>query len=87
MQTTRKAVRYYIDHEADTPVIRSVPVSRPVQALAHTVEGTGSPTTNGSSTAETAAEHLASQTRRGAARHRLASLVQSSVRRRQRGRD
>lgn len=27
-QTTRKAVRYYIDREADTPVIRSVPVAR-----------------------------------------------------------
>lgn len=33
-QTTRKAVRYYIDRDADTPVIRSVPVARAIAPAA-----------------------------------------------------
>lgn len=73
MQTTRKAVRYYIDRDADTPIIRSVPVTRP-SSTGETAKSRINP--------ESAAEHAANEHRRRAARHRLASLVQASVRKR-----
>lgn len=78
MQTTTKATRYYIDRDADMPVIRSVPVSRPaVSALAdsqpaldHHIEG-----------GETGATAFAaSESRRRDTRRRLTSMVQASVR-------
>lgn len=68
MQTTRKAVRYYIDRDADTPVIRSVPVSRPAMA----------------ERADAAYVAPTDTSRRPAARERLASLLESSVRRHRR---
>jgi hypothetical protein len=73
MQTTRKAVRYYIDREADTPVIRSVPVAR----ATITRQAESEPARNGEQDATTFA---AAESRRRDARHRLTSMVQASVR-------
>jgi hypothetical protein len=73
MQTTRKAVRYYIDREADTPVIRSVPVSRPVTVRLPEADLAR----DGGQDATTFA---AAESRRRDARHRLTSMVQASVR-------
>jgi hypothetical protein len=68
MQTTRKAVRYYIDREADTPIIRTVPVVRPaVSAPARQAE-------------QDATSYAAAESRRRDARHRLTSMVQAGVR-------
>jgi hypothetical protein len=64
MQTTRKAVRYYIDREADTPIIRTVPVSRAVATA----------------TEQDATTYAASESRQRDTRHRLASMVQAGVR-------
>jgi hypothetical protein len=83
MQTPHKAVRYYIDREADTPVIRSVPVFRPAQSHVHTIDGTAT-SSDGATPADTSTQHLAHQSRYGVTRHRLAHLVQASVRRKQR---
>lgn len=68
MQTTRKAVRYYIDREADTPIIRSVPVSRPTA------------TETALASEQDAATFAAAESRRRDARHRLTSMVQAGVR-------
>ena len=68
MQTTRKAVRYYIDREADTPIIRTVPVSRPP------APDTARPSDQG------AASFAAAESRRRDARHRLTSMVQARMR-------
>jgi hypothetical protein len=72
MQTTRKAVRYYIDREADTPIIRSVPVSRPSAASAVTDTPRASE--------QDAAAFAAAESRRRDTRHRLTSMVQAGVR-------
>ena len=83
MQTSRKAVRYYIDREADTPVIRSVPVSRPSALESVTTQATfDRHTTAAEHAGSDATAYAASESRRRDARRRLASLVQSSVRRR-----
>lgn len=66
MQTTHKTVRYYIDREADTPIIRTVPVSRPVANAPATHQKAGT-------TGKTPG-------RRHGTRHRLNSLVQAGVR-------
>lgn len=73
MQTTRKAVRYYIDREADTPVIRSVPVSRPAVVRQPEAEAARS-------TQQDATSFAAAESRHRDARHRLTSMVQASVR-------
>jgi hypothetical protein len=68
MQTTRKAVRYYIDRDADTPVIRSVPVSCAL---------TDAPAASSAATPQSDT----TSTRTRGARERLSSIVQGSVRR------
>ncbi len=71
MQTTRKAVRYYIDRDADTPVIRSVPVSC---ALTDAPAATNAAPNQTDTTS----------TRTRGARERLSSIVHGSVRRQRR---
>lgn len=67
-QNTRKTVRYYIDRDADTPVVRSVPVKRANLPNASTVTGQ----------ADSATTHYsASESRRRHARQRLAELFQT----------
>ena len=68
MQTTHKTVRYYIDREADTPIIRTVPVSRPA------VKAPAPPTQ------QDAVTFAEATTRRRDTRHRLTSMVQAGVR-------
>jgi hypothetical protein len=70
MQTTRKAVRYYIDRDADTPIIRSVPVARPTVVTPEPARASG----------QDATAFAATESRRRDARHRLTSMVQASVR-------
>ncbi len=72
MQTTRKAVRYYIDREADTPVIRTVPVSRP-SAVAPSAAALPREPEQDTATFPTADDHRIS-------RHRITSMVQARVR-------
>ena len=73
MQTTRKAVRYYIDREADTPIIRTVPVSRP-----NSVAYTATDTPRGAE--QDATSFAAATSRRRDTRHRITSMVQAGVR-------
>ena len=69
MQTTHnKTVRYYIDREADTPVIRTVPMSRP------------SATTTSAAASQDAVTFAEAASRRRDTRHRLTSMVQAGVR-------
>ncbi|HEV2128494.1 MAG TPA: hypothetical protein VGR22_07745 [Thermomicrobiales bacterium] len=72
MQTNRKAVRFYIDRDADTPVVRSVPVSHPSVAA---VSASRAPIThrpeNGD---ESAMAFAAAESRRRGARHLLTAL-------------
>jgi hypothetical protein len=79
MQTTRRAVRYYIDRDADTPVVRSVPVTR--ASAPQAVTNLSTPTHHAS--AESATAHASAESHRDA-RHRLADLVHASVRRKRR---
>ena len=70
MQTNRKAVRFYIDRDADTPVVRSVPVSRPSVAAVSTPDAPAvRPQGDDSAMAFAAAE-----SRRRGARHLLTAL-------------
>jgi hypothetical protein len=78
MQTNRTAVRFYIDRDADTPVVRSVPVSRP--SIAAVTDPRGSATHHLGSCDEGATAFAASESRRRGARHRLISIVQLSLR-------
>ena len=78
MQTTRRAVRYYIDRDADTPVIRSVPVTRLSSADASELPAAGR--LDGQAESATTS-YNASADRRRTARRRLAEMVQSTVRR------
>jgi hypothetical protein len=78
MQTTRKATRYYIDRDADMPVIRTVPVARQsVSALAASQPALDHHAEGGENGATAFA---ASESRRRDARRRLTSMVQASVR-------
>lgn len=80
MQTTRRGVRYYIDRDVDTPVVRSVPVSstRPAHENPKHISTTAS--TNGQNESARTA-YNASETRRRTTRGRLAEMVQTTVRR------
>ncbi|HYH11045.1 MAG TPA: hypothetical protein VD789_01730 [Thermomicrobiales bacterium] len=71
MQTTRKATRYYIDRDADTPVIRSVPVARATLPNASTISGQADSATT---------DYGSSVSRRRHARQRLTDLLQATVR-------
>lgn len=76
MTNTRKSVRYYIDRDADTPVVRSVPVVR-------TQEATPRPSIEAiqQRNGNLATLHAAEESRRRSARSRLNSLVRATVRR------
>ncbi len=78
MQTNRRAVRYYIDRDADMPVIRSVPVSKP--SIAAVTDPQESPPRHLGSCDEGPTAFAASESRRRGARHRLTSIVQLSLR-------
>ncbi len=84
MQTTHKTIRYYIDREADTPIIRTVPVMRPTQASTHASGGADAPAPDRATAGETVGQHPTQQTRHGDTRHRLANLVHASMRRKSR---
>ena len=73
MQTNRKAVRFYIDRDGATPVVRSVPVSRP--SVANVAADQTTPATFGPA-GERATAFAASESQRRGTRQRLASLVQ-----------
>lgn len=77
MSDIRKSTRFYIDRDAGTPVVRSVPVARAVDRdAARPALETLQRRDN-----DLAMLHAASESRRRGARHRLTTLVRGSVRR------
>jgi len=77
MTDSRKSVRYYIDRDNGTPVVRTVPVARSAQpALPRpSLEAIHRREAN------LATLHAVEASRRRGARHRIISLAKASVRR------
>lgn len=80
MQDTRKPVRYYIDRDDDAPVIRTVPVTRPLtEALAQPKRTRSQPSTTTHRVPNAATAHAEHESRRRSARRRISSMVRASV--------
>lgn len=80
MPNTRKPVRYYIDvdRDADTPVVRSVPVAHPTQS---TSSQPSLEAVQQQRHVDLAMLHAAEGSRRRSARLRLIDLAKASIRR------